>query len=414
LDEISHMAAAMDMKKAVPMSSDESDIEMLLDQRPAVPNMRRKSLYVVTSLLLSAAAAMYAKGAFSRAEVHSPERMVIQKYEETVVVPPREQCSKPTQNCMSTKCCKTTGYKCFQKDAGYASCKAECNPAKDGWCTELVNLKPMHTVGQRLFCFSFYTENTGAPDLPSELDLFQAQIKLGVSLFGCPKWAIFSDVTAELSPGVSTIKVDDVDGDFHLFKRKKMKTWVNAMMFYQAWLNIRANKLTAGSDWVVKVDADAVFLPLRLVHTVASFKVPAGGCYIENCAKVMYGFFGNLEVVSSDGFASFLSNLETCKADLDWKGEDPDWKYGPWGEDLFMQKCMDKIGVAKVSNFTLSYDGVCKADRPKDIQKVKNLKWHPFCNDANSVSYHPFKKPAGYFQCLALTQKVEQERQAER
>jgi len=400
----------MDMENAAPISFDETDTEALLEQRAAVPNKRRKGLCVVASLLLSGAAAMYAKAAFSHVEVHNPEKVVIQKYEETVVIPPYEQCSKTTDNCMSSKCCKVTGYKCFMKDADDASCKQECNPAKDGWCTELVNLKPVRTAGARLFCFGFYTKNTGNPKPSSELDLFKTQLKLGVSLFGCPKWAVFSDVEVELSPGpptrITTIKVDDVDGNFHLFKRKKTKTWVNAMMFYQAWKNIRDNNLAAGSDWVVKVDADAVFLPARLLRTVEGYKVPAGGVYIENCQKVMFGFFGNLEVVSSDGFASFLSNLETCKATLDWKGEDPDWKYGPWGEDLFMQKCMDKIGVSKVSNFTLTNDGACKADRPETIQKIKNLKWSPNCNDANSVSYHPFKNLSGYFQCLAITQQI--------
>merc|ERR1712146_282730 len=115
-------------------------------------------------------------------------------------------------------------------------------------------------------------------------------------------------------------------------------------MFYQAWLNIREQQLSAGSDWVIKVDADSVFLPARLLTRLQGYHVPAGGVYIENCASVMYGFFGNLEVVSGDGFQTFLTNLETCKATLAWKGDDPDWKYGPWGEDLFMQNCMDKFG----------------------------------------------------------------------
>merc|ERR1711870_213748 len=140
-----------------------------------------------------------------------------------------------------------------------------------------------------------------------------------------------------------------------------------------------------------KSDADAVFLPIRLLKTLTGYKVPDGGVYVENCKKVSFGFFGNLEVVSKEAWTSFASNLESCKGSLDWKGEDPDWKFGPWGEDLFMQRCMDKIGVAKVSNFTLTYDGACKADRPETIQKIKNLKWSPICNDANSVSYHPFK-----------------------
>merc|ERR1711870_196478 len=149
-----------------------------------------------------------------------------------------------------------------------------------------------------------------------ELSLVRTQLFLGTSIFGCPKWAVYSDVDTWLSPGppkLSTIKVTDVDGDFHLFKRKKEGTWVNAMQFYQAWKDMRENKLTADSDWVIKVDVDSVFVPQRLLTKLQGYKVPQGGVY-----------------------------LETCKSSLDWKGLDPDWKFGPYGEDLFMQKCMDK------------------------------------------------------------------------
>jgi len=278
----------------------------------------------------------------------------------------------------------------------------------NGICKELVTLKPVHTLGTQLFCFGFYTQDTGNTKKKShELSLLRKQLALGVGLFGCRKWSVFSDVETWLSHGppteLKTIKVSDVDGDFHLFKRKKVGTWVNAMMFYQAWMHIRTNKMTVDSDWVVKVDADAVFLPVRLLHTLQGFKVPEGGVYVENCPKVKFGFFGNLEVVSQDGFSSFLANLETCKSTLDWKGTDPSWEWGPWGEDLFMQKCLDKIGVPKVSNFTMTADGACKADRPKELQKVKGLKWEPNCLDINAVSYHPFKTPAAWFKCHAET-----------
>merc|ERR1711979_125262 len=117
---------------------------------------------------------------------------------------------------------------------------------------------------------------------------------------------------------------------------------------------MRDKNMYSDSDWVIKSDVDAVFLPIRLLKTLSGYKVPAGGVYVENCKKVMYGFFGNLEVVSADAFSTFISSLETCKSSLDWKGVAPNWKFGPWGEDLFMQKCMDKIGVAKVSNFSLT------------------------------------------------------------
>jgi len=199
-----------------------------------------------------------------------------------------------------------------------------------------------------------------------------------------------------------TTQVFDVDADFHLFKRKKQGTWVNAMMFYQAWKDMREKQLTTGSDWVVKVDADSVFLPERLLTRLQGYHVPAGGVYLENCKKVMYGFFGNLEVVSQDAFQTFLTNLETCKATLDWKGTQ--WKFGPWGEDLFMQKCLDKNGVSKQSDFTMDADGMCKDNwgnfRPLGGMHV------PYCKNSKQIVFHPFMKPEDYFQCLAETQDL--------
>merc|ERR1711972_1305072 len=167
---------------------------------------------------------------------------------------------------------------CFLLRDGYAECKAECKPGKDGWCTGLVHRKPVEAYpGTSLFCFGFYLANTGSTKKSNDLELFRAELAMGASIFGCPKWQVYSDVDAWLSQGpplLTTTKVDDVDGDFHLFKRKTFGTWVNAMMFYQAWMDMRRNKLTEASDWVVKVDADAVFLPERLVNMLQGYKVP--------------------------------------------------------------------------------------------------------------------------------------------
>merc|ERR1711948_225406 len=211
-----------------------------------------------------------------------------------------------------------------------------------------------------------------------------------------------------LSPGppaLNTIKVKDVDGDFHLFKRKGKDTWTNAMMFYQAWKHIRDTGKTADSDWVIKTDIDAVFLPERFLHRMQGFHVPEGGVFIENCEKVMFGFFGNLEVVSKDGFDTFASNLESCKKTIDWKGTDPDWKFGPYGEDLFMQKCMEKVGVQKQSDFYMDADGMCKNNHPT-FRKGSDGGYTPYCKNSKQITFHPFRKPADYFKCLAETQDL--------
>ena len=77
----------------------------------------------------------------------------------------------------------------------------------------------------------------------------------------------------------------------------------------------------------------------------------------------------------------------------------------PYGEDLFMQKCLDAKGVNKISNFTSTTTGTCQAHLPKALRKVKGLKWKPDCASTKTVALHPFKKPYDYFTCLAATQR---------
>merc|ERR1712223_833537 len=50
------------------------------------------------------------------------------------VIPPREECAKVGANCLDQKCCKTTGYTCYEVHAGYAKCMKSCTPGQDGTC----------------------------------------------------------------------------------------------------------------------------------------------------------------------------------------------------------------------------------------------------------------------------------------
>merc|ERR1712223_1291660 len=77
------------------------------------------------------------------------------------------------------------------------------------------------------------------------------------------------------------------------------------------------------------------------------------GTYVETCNKVLMGFFGNLEVVSRTGMKRFLEQFESycVNGGKCWKWDTEackkKWKYGPWGEDLFMQFAMDSAEVKK-------------------------------------------------------------------
>jgi hypothetical protein len=399
---------------------DSSDCEapiIGLDEHSARGRSRVKKLSLAgsaTGLLLLAAASFGGRwwegggAAAVPASASARESQTIQHFEETDVIPAYEQCSESSENCISTKCCKVSGSTCFLKNTTYASCRDNCEPGKDGWCSELVNMLPVASYpGLRFFCFGFYTSDTGLTTPSYELSLLRTQLFLGASLFSCPRWVVYSDVETWLSPGppmLMTTKVYDVDGDFHLFK-SKAGTWINAMMYYQAWLDLRKNRLTTDSDWVIKVDADAVFLPERLIDVLQGYQVPAGGVYVENCKTANHSFSGNLEVVSAQAFHTFLENLDTCKETLDWKGKSPGWKWGPWKEDLFMQKCMDKIGVPKVSNITSTTDALCKADLPNRLQNGSDAEWQPDCKVTKTAAMHPYETPDEYFVCLAATQR---------
>merc|ERR1711972_293246 len=61
----------------------------------------------------------------------------------------------------------------------------------------------------------------------------------------------------------------DAFGEFHQIKRKT-GAWVNWGMFYQVWVKVREVGKWQQGDYVVKADADAVFVPQRLREWLGS------------------------------------------------------------------------------------------------------------------------------------------------
>merc|ERR1712146_492977 len=142
-------------------NDDSSDQDALVGLQQT--NSRRQRIaggFAAVGLLLLGAAAYFA----GRGQLATVDSSVMpQQKEDMVVRPPYDFCSKPSENCVSTSCCKTSGHECFLLRDGYAECKAECKPGKDGWCTGLVHEKPVEAYpGTSLFCFGFYMANTGS------------------------------------------------------------------------------------------------------------------------------------------------------------------------------------------------------------------------------------------------------------
>jgi len=291
----------------------------------------------------------------------------------------------------------------------------QCTPGKDGTCLLHSNYaaSKKSTVSysaNTLFCWSFYTADTGSTKKSYELDLLRTQLFLTVSIFGCEAWKVYSDVETWLSPegklgqaAINTVKVDDVNNDFHFAKRKTNGAWINSNMFIAAWKAIKDEGAWTNKDWTVKVDADAVFIPIRLREYLGQIEVTENGIYLENCKYVNFGFFGSLEVFSHNAASTYMANIDDCRSSLNYKGSDKLTGNEPWGEDLFAQRCMDLHGVDKVAAFDINTDASCAAWRPQG--QKKNTKWLPDCATAKTPAIHHFKKPVEYFDCLKATQR---------
>jgi hypothetical protein len=349
---------------------------------------------------LAAALGVAATAAVTRSVVLSGAPGQVVGLDDMEAIPPPDQCSKKLDNCMDTRCCAVSGFTCFQKNASYGSCMKKCTSGLGGWCQRVAPItKPVvEWPGLSMYCFSVYTKDTGSTKQSFELELLTEQLKRGVSLFSCAAWGVYSDALVELAPGISTIQVTDVRNDFHSLKRPKVGGWINTAMFVQVWKHIAADGLWSQHNWIVKVDPDAVFFPWRLTTLLQDQSVPPEGIYMENCKFVDYGYFGNLEVFSKTAFGTLLSNLDVCYDTLEWQKGIDGGKYGPMGEDLFAQRCMDKHGVNRVHAYNFVADGACPADRPKEERK--NKKFKPTCVGATTATIHPFKKPAEYFKCM--------------
>merc|ERR1719346_263576 len=361
----------------------------------------RLSAYVLVPLLGAALVVLAIVARRSPARADSWDGIISE--EQMVVQDPLESCSSWSEDCSETKCCKVSGHSCYEKKPGTYGCLETCDPHRGFTCqmpdfiVPLSEVKRHSSLDAKFYCFAMYTQETGSSKQNFELGLLQGQYEKKVSLFACDYYDVFSDVEVEVGAGYPTIKVVDEENNFHVVRRKITKTWVNTGVFKQVWKAVAPRLQDA--EWVVKVDADAVFVPHRLKGMLQGHPITYTGIYVENCKSVQWGFFGNLEVFSREAFDTLIANLDSCSAKIDWvRGT----KWGPIGEDLFAQMCMDYNGVSKVQNFDLTTDAACPGTR-KRWGEEKNKKWKPPCNLVGTPALHPFKKPEDYFSCLEAT-----------
>lgn len=237
-----------------------------------------------------------------------------------------------------------------------------------------------------LYCWSIMMHAT------VEEDLIKDQLQKRVGIFGCNDYAVLSNAKVWIGN-------DDCDRSIYTWLNKaptahmgkfgagadKTRSFLNTLTFMQAWDILTGSQMVWKHDFIVKVDPDAVMFADRLRDHVKPHMGKA--IYFRNCwldedvGKKGGLLYGAVEIISQKALGSYHAWGKKCK-DLDWHG---------WGEDLWMQNCMDAIKVNFMKDFNLVQDLNCNfppcpgCDNP--------------CTDISRAAYHPFKDVASYWHC---------------
>jgi len=222
------------------------------------------------------------------------------------------------------------------------------------------------TTGPKLYCFSVMVSWNYEPTL------VQMQVLHRRSIFLCDSYDVYSDKVMDLGSFL-TRKVSGTDLKCHV--GGAFNTLLNTPVFIKVWEQVMTDGRFRLQDWTVKADCDAVFLPDRLRRMVEGPALQGAqegrGIFINNCG---FGLHGPLEVVSTRALETYREGYEDCP--------------NPPQEDVYLQACMNHLGVKQVNQFTLLSEDHCRTPNWQDCQ-------------SEHVSFHPFKEVEAYEACVA-------------
>jgi len=229
------------------------------------------------------------------------------------------------------------------------------------------------------------------PSGPEE-ELIRWQFAEGKGIFGCDVSAVYSNVSVDMgklhSKVVKTSLEAPIGGQWN--------TRLNTPIFVALWSQVVKDGQFREAAWTVKVDPDAVFMSDRLRQLVGT-PVHEGaqhhaGIFANNCeyqksmhgpielfsrrAIEVYGAHGEKECTQKMVHGPGVGNSETFdNLMVEWQQE-----------DVFMRKCMEKLGAKEIDDFSLLAEESCHWD------------WQT-CQGSR-VAFHPYKTLSAYQGCL--------------
>jgi hypothetical protein len=226
-----------------------------------------------------------------------------------------------------------------------------------------------------LFCFSTLAAG--------ELDLAKSQLAEGAGIFGCDAWAVFSEMrSVELAAEPKRVLTTVLPHGMVVGEGFQRHTYL------AAWEQVYLDGLFQNHTVVVKASFRTAFLPGRLREQVRNGQVPveSKAAYVRTSQAAFGGNGGMaqaLELMSSAAIQVYghgrLRNAARCLVEL---------PYQDLAEDIFMQECMDLLGVDHVEAFGLlrEHDESCAATDP--------------------VAFYPFDRPETLAQCVSDAEKA--------
>jgi len=209
-----------------------------------------------------------------------------------------------------------------------------------------------------------------------ELGLVKAQLGKGAGIFACDEFLVIADGKVSLGTGpggvVTTAAIPAIPVGV-----SKDGTAANTFVFMKAWEQVSEDLRYRHHDWIIKADPDSVLLAGRLRDKLRPFT--GRSVYVKNCGLLQGPgwpmMFGSLEAFSRSAVEAYFAGAQRCATELAWQ---------TWGEDLFIQRCLDHLGVGSVVDLSISGDNVCTGGN---------------CGDGSHAAYHPYKSEGAWLAC---------------
>lgn len=284
-----------------------------------------------------------------------------------------------SEGCVESRCCKNIGDRCFAKTKDWATCMPACEPGEhegdeEGgeWSCKVLGPET-HRAYPSLYCFHVIQPSGYEPGLVA------SSMGSGAGIWECDYSSLFS--VDEFEIGEGKFKTKTITFEPAEVVTSKDGTAGNAQLFMNVWKSVRDTGVYELADWTIKVDPDAVLLPSRLRKRLDKFTGRKG--YVVNCAKPYMPegpmMFGALEAISKLAVDMYVWKMDECKNSLDWQ---------EWGEDLYMGKCLEKLGCERLNDWEIYSDGVCRGVD---------------CGDPDAAAFHPMKDIDSWNGCYEQT-----------